>query len=484
MRNTRAALYLRISQAADDDMSAIDRQREDCLALAESVGVEVVAEYVDHDRSAYSAKPRPGFENLLRAARAGEIDTILVWATDRLYRRLTDLERIVSTLDGVDVLAVKSGRVDLSTADGRLHARMLGSVAQHESEKKAERLTARAKQRAHDGVMVASARPFGWTWADPDPVDPTRPRKGSRAGLVIDEHEAEAVREVFSLVAGGGSVRGAARLLTERGFTGTNGVPFGPDTARLILTNPRHAGRVLYRGKVLPGVEGAARIVDCDTFDRVDLILSDPSRRTSPGRPAGTPLSGIARCGKCGGPMNASNKHSRGTKAAVYVCAREQHLTRRRELVDGPVLALMGAWLIENAERIAASAEPPSSDREREARARAEELTVRLDRMTVMVAEGLMDPVDFAPAAKAIRARLADARKAAARVRTRPATAALVGAESVSEAWAALVADEDVEPLRRLLREVLDSVQVLPAAKRHHPSVDDLAVVWAAWLTE
>ncbi len=33
----------------------------------------------------------------------------IVWATDRLYRRMTDLERLVEDLGPVPVLAVKSG---------------------------------------------------------------------------------------------------------------------------------------------------------------------------------------------------------------------------------------------------------------------------------------------------------------------------------------------------------------------------------------
>jgi hypothetical protein len=62
------------------------------------------------------------------------------------------------------------------------------------------------------------------------------------------------------------------------------------------------------------------QIVPVALWQRVQGILTDPERRTSPGRPSGTPLSGIARCGKRGGPMNASNKWEKGgRRRLVYL---------------------------------------------------------------------------------------------------------------------------------------------------------------------
>ncbi len=49
---TRAAIYLRISLDAAMDGLAIDRQRQDCEALAEQRGWDVVHTYVDQSISA------------------------------------------------------------------------------------------------------------------------------------------------------------------------------------------------------------------------------------------------------------------------------------------------------------------------------------------------------------------------------------------------------------------------------------------------
>ena len=130
---TTAAVYVRISSDPKGERAGVERQRTDCERLAADLGVTDVRLYEDNDVSAFSGATRPAFTQMLADVESGVIGTVIVWAVDRLYRRLTDLETIVSVLDnaGVSVHAVKSGDIDLSTADGRLHARLLGSVAIH-----------------------------------------------------------------------------------------------------------------------------------------------------------------------------------------------------------------------------------------------------------------------------------------------------------------------------------------------------------------
>ena len=64
--STRAVLYLRISDDPTGLAAGVDRQRADCLRLAEREGLEVVAEYVDNDRSAILGQDPSSFERMLR----------------------------------------------------------------------------------------------------------------------------------------------------------------------------------------------------------------------------------------------------------------------------------------------------------------------------------------------------------------------------------------------------------------------------------
>ena len=97
-KGARTGLYLRISSDPSGRETGVTRQRTECLALAERLGLDVVETYTDNDTSAYSRKPREHFERLMTDVRAGHVDVILVWAADRLYRRLADLVRMAEAL--------------------------------------------------------------------------------------------------------------------------------------------------------------------------------------------------------------------------------------------------------------------------------------------------------------------------------------------------------------------------------------------------
>ena len=63
----RVAFYCRISSDPRDTGLGVDRQREECAALATARGWRVLATHVDNDVSAYSGKRRPGYLALLEA---------------------------------------------------------------------------------------------------------------------------------------------------------------------------------------------------------------------------------------------------------------------------------------------------------------------------------------------------------------------------------------------------------------------------------
>ncbi|HTY31206.1 recombinase family protein, partial [Mycobacterium sp.] len=146
---TTTAIYTRISNDPTGQRAGVTRQLEDCRALADRLGWDVIEPpFDDNDLSAFNGT-RPGFERLLDAVKHGQIDAIICWHPDRLYRRMADLQRLVEITDrGVEIRTVNGGDLDLSNATGKMLARIVGSVSEMESEHKAERQRRANVQRA------------------------------------------------------------------------------------------------------------------------------------------------------------------------------------------------------------------------------------------------------------------------------------------------------------------------------------------------
>src|SRR4051794_33142289 len=93
----RAAIYCRISSDREGLETGVGRQEIDCRALADRLGAEVVAVFVENDMSAStrSRKPRPRFAELLAGARSGEWNLILAYSNSRLTRRPREFEDLI-----------------------------------------------------------------------------------------------------------------------------------------------------------------------------------------------------------------------------------------------------------------------------------------------------------------------------------------------------------------------------------------------------
>jgi site-specific DNA recombinase len=105
--------------------------------------------FTDNDTSAFRGRRRAAYEQLLESIRAGQVQTVLAWAPERLHRSPRELEDFLELIErqSVTVETVKAGAWDVSTSHGRLVARILGAVSRAESERTGERVS-RAHQQA------------------------------------------------------------------------------------------------------------------------------------------------------------------------------------------------------------------------------------------------------------------------------------------------------------------------------------------------
>jgi site-specific DNA recombinase len=313
-----AVAYCRISADKTGAGLGVERQAADCRELAGRLGLPAPEVITDNDLSAYSGKRRPGYDRLLAGLREGRWSTLLVWHVDRLTRNLRDLEDVVDAVNGrCAVHTVRGGEIDLETSEGRLQARMLGSVARYESEHRSDRVKRKMLENAENGRTHGGPRRYGYT-AD---------------GAVITA-EAGILEELTRRVVGGESIRSLAAELQARAVPSARGGPWRADMVRKLVLRPRNAGLREHNGQLYAAVWPA--VVDRDTWEAAVALLTDPARRTSPGNAPARLLSGIADCGVPGcGQMVRSGGARHGV--AVYRCASGEHVKRKVSVVDALV---------------------------------------------------------------------------------------------------------------------------------------------------
>jgi site-specific DNA recombinase len=327
-----AAIYCRISRDRTGAGLGVERQEQDCRALAERLGLPVEVVLVDNDLSAYSGKKRPDYERLLEGLRAGRYSAVIVWHPDRLHRSPAELERFIDVIEAarVQVHTVTAGDVDLATASGRMTARIVGAVARHESEHRSERLKRKHLQLAEMGLPSGGSRPFGYE-AD---------------GLTIREDEAELVREMCSRFLAGASLHSIATDLNRRGVPTSGGKLWGNQNVRQTIDRARNAG-LRERYDEVFGPAAWPAIVAKDVWMACHARLADPSRRTSFSNARAHLLTGLALCGKCGATVRGT---SRDGGVPIYKC-RNSCLARGMAPVDRMVSAAVVALLSDTSAR-------------------------------------------------------------------------------------------------------------------------------------
>jgi DNA invertase Pin-like site-specific DNA recombinase len=93
----RAAIYTRVSSIDQHPES----QLLDLRQMAAQRGLDIVQEYVDRISGAKAR--RPGLDSLLRDARHGRFDVLLVWASDRIARSVKHFLQVLDELNRLNI---------------------------------------------------------------------------------------------------------------------------------------------------------------------------------------------------------------------------------------------------------------------------------------------------------------------------------------------------------------------------------------------
>ncbi len=353
---SRCAIYARFSSDLQSIHSAED-QIALCKTRAEREGWTVVEIYTDAAISGASNR-RPGMSAMLSDAAIGAFDIVCAEAIDRIARDQEDIAAIYKrlTFAGVQLHTLSDGRVD------ELHIGLKGTMSALYLKDLAEKI-----RRGQRGCIARARVPGGLTYgyevvrqfgADGEP------ERGLRR---IVPEQAAVVRRIYSEFLSGRSPRQIAIGLNEDGMRTARGAIWTPSSimgsrsrSLGILHNPVYAGRFVYnRVQMKRDPETRRRVSRPNPADeRVEMHLPELQIVTAEewaeaqamiSRSAMDPLhdrkrpkhmlSGLIRCGKCGGGFSAINARRLGCARTRTAGMCDVHETLARAAVEQRVLA-------------------------------------------------------------------------------------------------------------------------------------------------
>ena len=340
----RIGLYMRLSRDDEKTGVSIENQRAILQKYVFEHGGRVVGEYVDDGWSGTNFE-RPGVKRLLRDAREGRIDTIIVKDLSRFGRNYIEVGQYIDYIFPAYSIRFLALSDRLDTFDRNSAAMDMMPIMNVFNEWHAANTS--KKIRAVFSCNQRAGRYTNWDYP-----------YGYRAGTdeyrtaVVDEVAAKVVRRIFCMRAQGSSVRAIARKLTEERvenptayFTRLDGRKsarncspcWSARTVMWILTNQTYLGHtfqhkttcVSYKNHkkiYLPKEEWIVKsnaheaIVAQELWDAVQTVNGSVSRGRTDKTGAIHPLSGLLVCADCGAKLKRKSCKSVNGGKDCYIC--------------------------------------------------------------------------------------------------------------------------------------------------------------------
>ncbi|KZE34150.1 recombinase family protein, partial [Chelatococcus daeguensis] len=500
----RAALYARFSTAHQNERSVND-QLALCRDFAARNGFAVVAEYADRAKSGGTIFGREGLLDLMARAERRDFDVVVVEALDRVSRDMEDMAAIHKRLRfaGIRLIAVNDGEASTMLVGLR------GLVGQLYREDGAEKV-----RRGMAGVVrsgrSAGGRSYGY-----------RPVLGKPGELEIVPDEAAVVLRIFEDYVGGMSPRDIAHRLNREGVAPPRGAKWNASTingnlarGHGMILNPLFAGRIVWNRTVMvrdpdtgrrvprPRPESEWQSVDAPHLRIVPQDLWEAAQDRKHGRSRGAGrtlvrtkrlLSGLIRCGHCGGGMSIASK-ARGRQRIACSRARESGTCQNTKkvfldaieetVIEGLRVQLsdpqrLAQYVQEYRER--RRAEAAAATRERTAvERRLAEVTAAMDRIVSSIGAGILTTEEARGQMAQLRQekavleeRLDVAMRELTIVELHPEAveAYRKAVQSLSTVLRDAIEDEDQDVIAAF-RALVDSVVITPGARYEAPIVE------------
>lgn len=336
--NKKIALYSRVSTSEQSERGYSIHEQEQVLIK------EVVKNFPGYDYETYTDSGisgknidgRPAMKRLLEDVKANKIEMVLSWKLNRISRSMRDVFNIIHDFKehGVGYKSI-SENIDTSNTSGEVLVTMFGLIGSIERTTLISNVKMSMNAKARSGEAI-TGRVLGYKLS----LNPMTQKND----LVIDENEANIIREIFDLYLNHNKgLKAITSILNKKGYRTINQKPFSVFGVKYILNNPVYKGFVRFNnhqnwavkrrsGKseendviLVKGKHEA--IISEATFDQVHEKLA--SKSFKPGRPIGGDfyLRGLIKCPECGNNMVCrrtyynTKKSKERTIKRYYICS-------------------------------------------------------------------------------------------------------------------------------------------------------------------
>src|SRR5918995_7216805 len=352
----KAAIYARYSSDNQRDASIADQLRI-CHEFAARQRWTVVQEFTDHAISGATLL-RSGFQALMRDALSRRFDVVLAESLDRFSRDQEDTAGLFKrlTFAGVNIVTLAEGDIT------HLHIGFKGTMNALFLKDLAEKTHRGLRGRVENG-KAGGGLCYGYRVVRT--LNGATLTTGERE---IEPTEAAIVQRIFREFTAGHSPKQIAKMLNREGIAGPFGGKWSPSTIHGnpkrgtgILNNELYIGRMVWNrlryvknpdtgkrvSRLNPSSEWMSKDVPELRIVPEDVWTAGKARQeqtrhamTSAGRIgiARRPqylFSGLTKCGVCGAGFIMSSKNRLGCFGARDQGRCDNHLTIRREEVEG-----------------------------------------------------------------------------------------------------------------------------------------------------
>ena len=296
----KVALYCRVS--TDEQATkgtSIDDQLYQLRRRTESENWQIAGEYIDEGLSGTTDGKRNDLQRLMRDARQGQFNAVVVTKLDRFFRKLRLLLEYIERLNSVGVNLISLGEsFDTATSQGRFTLNVMGAMAEWERDQIAERTRSGRLARYREGKWASGQPLFGYSY------------NLNTGKLEIREDETGIVRRIFDLYVFErlGFAQIARKLNIEGVKTRQQASRWHSSAVADTIKHPA------YKGQHPLGID-IPPVIDHELWDLAQKRRTD-NRGLHRRNGSAWLLQGMMKCGLCGHSLACVYFHDR----RVYSC--------------------------------------------------------------------------------------------------------------------------------------------------------------------